>query len=280
MLPTFVIIGAQKAATTTLWHQLSRHPQIFMCGMKETDFFIAEKNWGRGLAWYESLFNEAPSGAVGIGEASPNYTMFPAYGGVPGRMAEVMPSARLIYVVRDPVERMRSGYLHALASGAETLSIDEALLERPHFLDTSRYAMQIDQYLEHFDRDQLLILVAEEFAADPGGNLDRVLEFLGLAGGWRPPDLDRRHHETSSKRVPRNWARLAGGAFIRLGMQPGRLPPNSRFKRSRLTTRILTPEDGRISNDVRQRLQDRLRPDVERLRAYLGPDFEGWGLLG
>lgn len=282
MLPTFVIIGAQKAATTTLWHVLGRHPSIYVCGIKETDFFIAERSWPRGIGWYESLFPESEAaGAVAIGEASPNYTMFPAYPGVPERMAGVIGSAKLIYLLRDPVERMRSSYLHALATGTETLPAEHALVARAHFANTSRYALQIEQYLRHFDRSQLLLLLSEDLAADPGATLDRVLGFLGLEPGWRPADPASRQHETATKRVPRPWARWVGGAMIRARVPEAALPHAvaSRLRTSDLATRPLSPADGAISDELRSRLRDLLRPDVERLRGYMDPGFDGWGML-
>jgi hypothetical protein len=279
MLPSFVIVGAQKAATTSLWQYLGRHPAVFVTPVKETDFFVAQRAWPRGLAWYESLFAGAGDGVTAVGEASPNYTMFPGFGGVPERMARIIPSAKLIYLLRQPVERMRAGYIHALAMGQEARPIEQALLDRPQYADTSRYAMQIEQYLRHFDRSQLLILLAEDLERRPGETFDRVLSFLGLPAGWRPPDLGVRHHPTLVKRIPRPWARRLGGFLIRARVPEFRVPARARIQRSRLTTRPLTPGDTTLPDDVRRRLEDLLRPDVERLRQYLGPDFDGWGLL-
>lgn len=278
MRPNLVIIGAQKAATTSLWLYLGQHPSVFMSPIKETNFFVAEMGWSRGIAWYESLFEPAvEEGAEVIGEASPNYTLFPSLPGVPERMASVIPNARLVYLLRHPIERMISSYMQELAQGTETMPIARALLERPHYADASRYAMQIDQYLRHFERSQLLILLSEELEREPEGVLDRALSFLGLPAGWRPTDLGARHNPSRSKRVPRGWWRRLGGLMIR-----GRIPtfpvPEA-ATRSPLTTRALKPEDITVPDDARKRLEDSLRPDVERLRTYLGRDFDGWGLI-
>jgi len=277
--PNFVIIGAQKAATSSLWMYLRQHPEVFMPGEKETDFFIAEKAWPLGLEWYESLFASAASkGATAVGEASPNYTLYPGFPGVPKRMAQVIPEARLIYVLRDPIERMVSGYLQVLAHGQETLPIKRALLERPHYVDASRYAMQVERYLPYFDRSRILIILSEDLEAKPAETLDRVLRFLELPHGWRPADLGVRYHTTQGKRVPRAWWRNLGGLMIR-GRIP-RLPVPKSAATSPLTTRALGPDDVTLTGDLRKRLEETLRPDVERLREYLGEDFHGWGLLG
>lgn len=279
MRPNFVIIGAQKAATTSLWRYLGQHPRVFMSPIKETNFFVAEMEWPRGIGWYESLFAPAAGqAATAIGEASPNYTLYPGLAGVPERMTRVIPEARLIYLLRHPVERMVSSYLHSLTQGLERLPLERALLERTHYADISRYAMQIERYLPYFDRSQLLIILSEDLETKPAETLDRVLQFLELPPGWRPPDLGVRHHVTEGKRVPRAWWRKLGGLVIR-GRLP-QLPVPKSAATSALTTRALAPSDVTLTSGVRSRLDEMLRPDVERLRDHLGEDFQGWGLLG
>lgn len=110
MLPNFLIIGARKAGTTSMYYYLQAHPQVYMSPEKELKFFVPEKNWTRGVAWYEQYFDEAGD-AIAIGEASPSYTRYPRSRGIPALIAEVLPKARLIYLVRHPVDRMVSHYL-------------------------------------------------------------------------------------------------------------------------------------------------------------------------
>jgi hypothetical protein len=120
-LPTFVVIGAMKAGTVSLRHCLDDHPDVFLGGggmFGEPNFFVAEHNWPRGRGWYESLFDGADQAAV-IGECSPCYTWAHVYRGVPERMAQVIPQARLVYVVRDPIARMQSMYMHQVSAGRE-----------------------------------------------------------------------------------------------------------------------------------------------------------------
>lgn len=278
MLPNFVIIGAQKAATTSLWHYLGQHPEVFVCPQKETDFFVAEMNWARGVGWYESLFESAAgSGAVAIGEASPNYTMHPSLAGVPERMARVIGDARLIYLLRHPVDRMVSGYVQSLSQGSETLPLARALLERPHYADASRYWMQLERYLRCFPSERILVLLSEELTSAPGPTLERALDFLGVTRAWRPPDLGARQHQTAGKRVPRGWWRRLGGMMIR-GRVPA-FPVPDRLRDSLLTTRALRASDMELPPGLRERLEDLVRPDLVRLRDHLGPGFPAWGLL-
>src|SRR5438552_836610 len=103
----------------------------------------------------------APREATALGEASTVYTKFPRYQGVAERMAKVVPHARLIYVVRHPIDRIRSHYEHRVASGAETAAMEDAVFDNPIYIDYSRYALQVEQYLEDFPREQLLIISSE-----------------------------------------------------------------------------------------------------------------------
>src|SRR5205085_1224538 len=159
-----------------------------MSSVKETNFFVEERAWGKGRRWYEGLFDAAGT-ATAVGEASPTYSMFPLFAGVPERMARLLPEARLIYLVRDPIERIRSAYIHALWEGTETRPIAEALTVHTHYVDNSRYAMQIDQYLKYFDRDRLLVLLAEDLRDDRKTSFRRILEFVGVDPHWEAPNL-------------------------------------------------------------------------------------------
>ena len=239
---------------------------------------VAEMAWGQGLAWYESNFAAAAaSEAPAIGEASPYYTMFPHVAGVPERMASVIPDARLIYVVHHPVERMISSYLHSLRYGTETLPIDGALISRSHYADASRYAMQIEQYLRYFDQSQVLVVVMEDLAGASSPAFDRLLGLADLSPGWTPPDVDHRYQPSVRKRVPRAWWRKVGGLMVR-GRVPAFQVP-ARADTSALTTRAVSQQDGALSPEVRKRLEEVLRPDVERLLQYAPEGFDGWGLL-
>lgn len=278
-MPNFVVIGAQKAATTSLYLYLKAHPQVAMSSVKETDFFVEERSWSRGRQWYESLFDGAGT-ATAVGEASPTYTMFPLFAGVPERMAHVLPGARLIYLVRDPIERMRSAYVHALWEGTETRPIATALTGHAPYVDHSRYAMQIEQYLRYFDRDRLLVLVAEDLRDDRRAAFRRVLEFIGVDPSWEPPNLIDEYHQSSGKRAPRAAWRMLGALMFRAGFDhdpPRRLAAWSQS--SRLARRQITDEEIALEEDLRERLAETLRPDVARLRDLLGADFKGWGLL-
>jgi hypothetical protein len=273
MLPNFLVIGTRKGGTTSLYRYLVGHPQIFMPSLKEPLFFST--NWDRGLEWYERLFDDAGE-ARAIGEASTEYTTYPLFSGVASRIAKILPEVRLVYLVRHPVERMLSEYHFYLAQGMQRdHSADRALLHDPYWY-LSSYSMQIEQYLEYFSRDQLLIVKSEDLRSDRIETLRRVYEFIGVDGSFRPKYLEREVHKTSARRqrrpvdhalrrVPgyRRVASVAPRSLVRL--------------KDQLTTKKAPPRP-RLSDRARREIEDRLRDDVRRLRRYMGDDFDGWGL--
>lgn len=182
-LPEFMIIGAMKAGTTTLYEYLLRHREIFMCPNKEPMFFSREPVYARGLEWYRSLFSGA-SDDQRCGEASTCYSRWPHYDDVPARIAQVVPDVKLIYLMRHPVERAYSHYGHLVFEGVNQ-SFEQALESEPQITDTSLYMRQINRFLTHFDRQQLLLLTFDDLKGDTVGVLEQVQRFLEV----RPADL-------------------------------------------------------------------------------------------
>lgn len=276
MLPNFLIIGAMKAGTDSLWEYLRHHPQVFMSETKELDFFVKELNWQQGMAWYERQFEEAGD-ARGVGEASTSYTKFPLYPDVPARIAAMIPQVRLIYLVRHPVERIRSQYLHQVLVDGEKRPIEAAALADPSYLDLSRYAMQLERYLDHFPRENLLIVRSEDLRNDRRATVDRVLRFLGLDEACPEDILGQEFHRSAEKRVLRplfRWAHgLPGYAAVARAV-----PQPVKDWTLAVRTRGLHPDRARISDVLTLRLEDMLREDVVRLRRYIGNDFDGWGI--
>jgi hypothetical protein len=199
--PDFLILGAQKAGTTALYAYLRRHPDITGPSWKEVSYF--DRHYARGPSWYRGNFpNLLRSRGELVGEASPSYLFHPLG---PERVKELVPEARLIALVRNPVDRALSHYNHELALGRESLSFEEALAAEDERLDgeverlcadpryfsrawwshtykaRGRYAEQLERWLEVFPQEQLLILPSEELLAEPEQAHARVLEFLGAA---------------------------------------------------------------------------------------------------
>jgi Sulfotransferase domain len=275
MLPNFLIIGAAKAGTTSLYRYLRCHPQVFMPEKKELQFFPLEFNWNKGLDWYEQHFAEA-RGASAVGEASTTYTRYPYSLGVPKRVAEVLPDVRLIYLVRHPIERMRSQFQQHVSRGWEQeRSIDKALLENPFYLDTSRYAMQVEQYLDYVPLERFQVITSEDLRSRRDETIRRVYAFLEVDPGFIPPALEQEYNATrrASRPIQQRLQRLGA---IRVVSRV--TPPAAKRVALRLMSRPIAPTDVRISDEVRCELEDRIRQDVRMLRSYVNHDFDGWGI--
>lgn len=205
---TFIGIGAQKAASTWLQTVLAQIPGVVTSDPKELNFFSAE--FDRGYEWYERHFARAgPS--VHRGEVSPNYFVD---ADAPARAKAYRADMRLFVTLRDPVDRAFSNHLHEVRAGhvsGANLDFDHALARNnPLYLEQGRYAHHLARWLEHFDRDQCLVLFQEEVRADGLREARRVAAFLGLA----LPDgfVDRRANESLDYR-----SRAIGLAFWRMG---------------------------------------------------------------
>src|SRR4051812_6197591 len=197
-MPNFLVIGAMKAGTTSLYHYLREHPDIFMPKVKELDFFAVDEAWARGTPWYRQHF-AAAGDAPAVGEASTAYTKYPHYPGVPERIARAIPECRLIYVVRDPIERIVSHYRHRVAVGAEREPLERAVVENPIYVDYTRYAAQIERYLEWFPREQLLVVDSAGLRDDRRGTVQGVYAFLGVELGFVPQNLSREYYGSSNR---------------------------------------------------------------------------------
>ena len=177
MRPNFLVIGAMKSATTTLWEILRRHPQISMPAQKDLAFFCTESQFARGWEWYEARFPGA-DGKVAIGECTVGYTKHVIFPDTSRRIATHLPDAKLIYIVRNPLERIESHWRHLLGRGHDVASFDEFLRSQPDVVDTSCYWRQIGAYRAHFPDEKILVLFFEEFVKDQQLVLKRCFEFL------------------------------------------------------------------------------------------------------
>ena len=236
VLPDFVIIGAQKAVTTSLYAYLCAHPDVLAAGRKEVHFF--DVNYADGSAWYRSMFPLAASRALArrggrrvlAGEASPYYLFHPL---ASERAAALIPQAKLIVLLRDPVERAWSHYRHEVAKGREPLSFEDALAaeadrlagadaafrtgsaaaahpgHRYHsYVARGRYVEQLPAWQRHYPSEQLLVLRAEDLFERPQQVWDETVAFLGLRP-MAPPAFDVHNPGAGSSMAEATRAMLA-----------------------------------------------------------------------
>jgi hypothetical protein len=273
-LPNLIIIGAMKCATTSLHFYLDRHPEISMSRQKELNFFSWEEVWERGEEWYRTWFDP---GAPVRGEASPSYSNFPRFKDVPARMQGLVPKAKLIYLVRDPLRRLLSHYRHLVAERKENRPLSEVLSSEEHLLVTrSLFAFQLEQYLPFFPLEQILVVQQERLLADRQAEMSRIFSFLGVNPAFRTILFRRRRHRSVRKRRKTD-----------LGLKLSRLAPATAI--SNLPDLLRWPiedilyypfsrrvDSPKIPADLLDDLHARFREDATRLRELTGQRFEGW----
>lgn len=270
MLPTFLIIGTMKGGTTSLFYYLAEHPRVRMAAMRESDFFVARRNHGKGLEWYESLY-EGPEGPTAFGESSPNYAKRQIFPGVPERMHAAVPDARLIYCLRDPIDRIVSHWVHNASQGRERRTLEDALRD-PHdsnYVLTSRYHYQIQAYLPYYDIDRILFVDSLDLRSDRKRTLRRTFAFVGVDPDYDSEAFDLLHHESSAKERPARMDRFVPSVRARNALRP--ILPSYLSAPRPIETPVLSPP-------VRGRLEDALRPDAEALRAMTGLAFPEWSV--
>ncbi len=200
-LPNFVIIGAMKCATSTLYEQLLQQPGIFLPRLKEPNFFSNDEQYSRGIEWYKGLFQDACVSDI-LGEASTHYTKLPTYPQTVARMRYWLHRPRLIYIMRDPVDRLISQYIHEWSEGEIRCGLDEAIEQHSELAAYSCYARQLTPFIEAFGKEAILLVFFDRLKRDPQGELERVAKFVGYTGTVRwQTDVDRRN--VSAERVRR-----------------------------------------------------------------------------
>jgi hypothetical protein len=301
--PNFFIVGAPKCGTTALYDYLAAHPDVFMSRRKELTFFPRDLDEGtpaddgyftRDLATYLGWFAEW-NGEKRIGEGS----VWSLYSEVAAQgIKEFSPQARIIMMLRNPVEMAYSLHAQRLASGAETVdSFTEALalegqraegkrIPRNAFVvkglqyrEVARYADQVRRYLDEFGRDQVLILFFEDFTADPAGAYRQVCQFLDIDASFAP-----QFERVNANTVVRS--RLLRNALRFKPRLPGSRDPGAlRRHWRRLRRRLLEANERTVAREpldssLRASLADELRPDVEKLGGLIDRDLVAYWNLG
>lgn len=275
-LPNLIIGGAQKCGTTSLHRLLASHDEAyFPPAPQEIHFFDVDKEYRKekGLNTYANLFGDH-NGEMVIGQTSPLYLYVPE---VPARIHAVLPGVRLIFILRDPVDRAYSHYWHEVRYGWEPLPFETALkLEaeritksfdaRRHFSyqDRGRYAAQLARYAEYFSKSQILLVRMEDLKTDPERVRRQLAGFLGLdPNGFTAAAASASHHNAA--RLPRSRRLQSIVLPIRQAVPKlGRL-----VDRINLMTTTYPP----MRPETRQRLQAEFSDDLRRLDQEWGLSF-------
>jgi hypothetical protein len=263
--PDFVIIGAMKSATSTLHSQLEAQPGFCMSTPKEPNFFSDADQWAKGLDWYKGLFAGAAPGDL-CGESSTHYTKLPDLPDALPRLAAHVPDAKLIYVMRHPVDRLVSHYIHGWSERTIDGPIDDAVEHHPALIDYGCYAMQIQPWIDRFGKERILPLFFERLLKHPQAELERVCRFLGYDG--RPEWQDGVRDNVSAQRLRTSPLRdaIVGNPLVTLIRR--NLIPQS--VRDRIKGRWQMREKPVLGDAARARVTAAFDADLAKLGDLLG----------
>jgi Sulfotransferase family len=176
--PDFIVIGAMKSATTTLHEQLARQPGFFMSRPKEPNFFSDDEFYSRGRSWYSAIFEKARPDDL-RGESSTHYAKLPTHPNTVERMTRHLPRLKLLYLMRHPIDRLMSQYVHEVTAGRINVPMRQAVDQHPELVEYSRYAMQLQPFLDAYGFDAVLPVFFPRLIHDSQLELERIGRFLG-----------------------------------------------------------------------------------------------------
>lgn len=267
MLPSFIIAGTQKGGTTSLHYYLNEHPDVYMSEKKEVHFF--DLNFEKGIGWYEKHFEHCKEVQT-AGETTPFYMFHPD---VPKRIKDLMPGIKIIFVLRNPIERAWSHYWHEVVKGRETLSFEEALeqeekrikqnqkyFQNKSYRSRGEYAEQIHRYISLFGSGQVLILLSEELRSNPENTLKEVFTFLGL---------DTEFHSTRILEKAKYEGKVPRSRYVNALIQSGMLK-NVPFLKGLNNMFNFAGRKEIMSSETRSALESYYRPFNSSLADLLG----------
>lgn len=253
-----IILGAQKAATTTLFDMLCATGAFIGSTPKEPHYFSEVIDWREELDRYHAIYKSENADRLRL-EASTSYTFHPHRAdALWNDLYAYNPDLRLIYIVRKPIDRVLSHYRHSLMRGYAKGDIDRFVREYPLSLDITRYHSQIAPYIEVFGKDQVLVLLFDEVTKAPEATIAKIGDFLGLTLGYIPPV-----HSNKAGEIAHRWEWEYG----LLGKVA------ARFTRDRRRRRV---KSAKVSDDLKNYINAELKAEVSALEGLLGSDLSNW----
>lgn len=275
--PNFFVIGAEKAGTTSMCELLGQHPDVFFSQPKEPNFFTRPVGECDSLEWYESLFASA-GGYKLVGEGSTTYSKCQTYPGTAGRIASYAPDARLIYIVRHPLQRIESQWIQRRSMSIATPgNFSVAVREDPVLLDASLYWKNLSAYRDYFDDSQILLLFLEDLKSDPHTTIDACFRFLQLEPDIDLNDVERPRNTAVEKREDGSVLQVARRLPLFTELRD-RFAPHS--VRLMLKTLLTKPIGERPEWDDNTRLWfvEQIADDNARLLEFAGKPKSFWNL--
>jgi Sulfotransferase family len=273
-LPDFIIIGAAKSGTTSVFRWLSEQPEVHGCRLKEPDYFSHDRAWRRGQGWYASLFAGAALGSL-LGEASTSYTELRYAARTAARMAESVPAVKLLYLLRHPIDRLRSHYLHDALKARERRSLRDAATDSTNeYLGSSLYYTCLKPFTLLFPREQICVVRFEDVVSDAATGWSQILAHLGLSIRPRPTSVWNKSSDKPA--YTRTMLKLWESGLLR---PAGYLPSSVRRRGKAILTRGESDHARHMERSreaLPRSVEDRIWADIHRLEMWLGSDQPLW----
>lgn len=264
--PDFIIIGAMKSATSTVHEQLALQPGMHMSTPKEPNYFSDDEVFSLGESWYDDLFANASSSDI-CGESSTHYTKLPDYPQTLSRMQAKLSNPKLIYIMRHPIDRLISHYIHQWSQNVIDCDINTAIEKYPELIAYSSYGMQMKPYFEAYGPEAVLPVFTEIIKQSPQSQLDRIANFIGYEGKmtWQ---TDLKPQNVSKQRIRAFWGYkwLIESSFmtwLRRTFVPKAL-------REKVKNNLTMQERPTLSDDSLQKIKAVIDDDLKQLSGWLG----------
>ncbi len=277
MKPNFLVIGAPKAATTAICRHLSQHPEVFFSHPKEPFFFAYDDVYERGWSWYEQLFSAAGN-AKAIGEGSTVYAQLETFPKTLERISRHLDHLKIIYAVREPLERIRSHWIELHSQGLTMLPFDQAVREDFQYIDASCYHRQLTAYESRFGPENVLVLFYDDFSRDPASVMRRCFEFLEVDPHFQVPQIEQRVYASEGKRADlpfTNFLRHHVPWFLKLRDYS---PARARELAKRLLKRRIDKKP-EWTPETRRFLIQALKADTAQFLTHVGRPADFWPSL-
>lgn len=266
--PDFIIIGGMKCATSTLHSQLALQPGIFMSTPKEPNFFSDDDQFARGFNWYASLFESAGPDDI-CGESSTHYTKMPTYPHTVPRLGQALENTKFIYVMRHPIDRLVSHYMHEWSQKVISCDIEKAIELYPELIEYSCYHRQLKPYFDKFGVDAVLPVFFDNLRINPQADLERICQFIGY--NQNPVWKDIPAENISNERIRKfPFYDLLVDSELATTLRRNFIPQSMRNKVKALFTLKQRPT---LSDSARQKLESIFDEDLRLLGDQLGIDL-------
>ncbi len=294
-LPNFLVVGSAKSGTTSLYHYLRQHPDIYMSPVKEPEYFSfagealqfigpddQPMNYGiiNNPGEYAMLFDEVADEHA-LGECSTSYLYVPR---AADHIQAAIPDCKIIIILRNPVDRTYSHYQDHVRAMVEPLTFEDALAaedERAQanwrwgyqYLGHSRYYKQVQRYIDHFGRDKVMVCLFDQLVANPLGLMGSTYRFLGVDDAFQP-DISTVHNPGGLPK--RRWLQqfVTSGSLVKRVIKP--IVPNAVWEAIRRRLVRINVTKGELAPATRQQLNQLLKDDILALQELVGLDLSRW----